>query len=57
MMAKALFGFDQFVGTADLVVAAIRAGLTDVPGAGERKRRWESELRLRMGFVSFGDLA
>ncbi len=54
--AKALFGFEQFVGTADLVVAAIRGGLIDVLGADEMKRRWESELRFRMGFGSFQEL-
>ncbi len=55
--AAALFGFERFVGTADLVVAAIRGGLVDVPGADEMKRRWESELRFRLGFGSFMDLA
>lgn len=54
--ATAMFGFEQFVGTADLVLAAIRGALIDVRGADEMKRRWESELRFRMGFESFGDL-
>ena len=55
--AKAMFGFEQFVGTADLVVAAIRSGLIDVQGADEMKRRWAAELRFRLGFGSFADLA
>lgn len=54
--ATAMFGFEQFVGTADLVVAAIRGGLIDVKGADEMQRLWESELRFRMGFGSFGEL-
>ncbi len=54
--AVALFGFERFVGTAELVVAAIRSGLIDVPSADEMKRRWESELRFRLGFESFGEL-
>jgi predicted nucleic acid-binding protein len=55
--ATAMFGFRQFLGTADLVVAAIRGGRIDVQGADEMKRRWESELRFRMGFASFADIA
>jgi predicted nucleic acid-binding protein len=55
--ASALFGFERFVGTAELVVAAIRSGLIDVPGADEMKRRWEAELRFRLGFASFGDVS
>lgn len=55
--ATAMFGFERFVGTADLVVAAIHGGLIDVEGADEVKRRWESELPFRMGFASFADLA
>lgn len=54
--AMTLFGFARFVGTAELVVAAIRGGLIDVRGADEIKRRWESELRFRLGFESFGGL-
>jgi predicted nucleic acid-binding protein len=54
--AMALFGFERFVGTAELVVAAIRAGLIDVVAADEMKRRWEVELRFRMAFGSFGDV-
>ncbi len=54
--AVALFGFERFLGTAELVVSAIRGGLIDVPGADEMKRRWESELRCRLGFESFEDL-
>jgi len=54
--AVALFGFERFVGTEDLVVAAIAGGLIDVAGADEMKRRWESELRFRLGFESFGDV-
>lgn len=45
------------IGTADLVVAAIRGALIDVRGADEMKRRWESELRFRMGLGSFSELA
>lgn len=54
--AVALFGFEGFVGTAELVVAAIRSGLVDVRGADEMKRRWESELRFRMAFGSFEEI-
>lgn len=54
--AVALFGFEQFFGTEDLVVAAIREGLIDVAGADAIKRRWEGELRFRLGFGSFGEL-
>lgn len=54
--ATALFGFEQFVGTADLVVAAILGGLIGVQGASELKRRWQEELRFRLGFESFGEL-
>lgn len=53
--AMSLFGFEQFVGTADLVVAAIRGGLINVAGADEMKRRWEEDLRFRLGFESFGE--
>lgn len=49
---KAMFGFEQFVGTADLVVTAIRCGLIDVQGADAMKQRWEAELR----FASFEEL-
>jgi predicted nucleic acid-binding protein len=54
--AVALFRFEQFVGTVELVVAAIRGGMIDVEGADEMKQRWEAELRFRVGFASFGDL-
>ena len=54
--ARAMFGFDQFVGTADLVVAAIRGGLVEVAVADQMKRRWEIELRFRLPFRSFGDI-
>jgi predicted nucleic acid-binding protein len=54
--AKAMYGFDRFVGTADLVVAAIRGGLVDVVAADLMKLRWEVELRFRMGFGSFAEL-
>lgn len=54
--AVALFGFERFVGTAELVVAAIRDALIDVRDADALKQRWESELRFRLGFRSFGDL-
>lgn len=53
--AVALFGFERFVGTADLVVAAIRGGLIDVQGADEMKMRWEEDLRFRLGFESFAE--
>ncbi len=53
----ALFGFERFLGTAELVVAAIRAGIIDIRCADEMKRRWESELRFRLEFESFGELA
>lgn len=51
--AVALFRFERFVGTVDLVVAAIRGGLIDVQVADAMKRRWEVELRFRVGFESF----
>jgi predicted nucleic acid-binding protein len=54
--ARALFGFSQFLGTGDLVVAAIRSGLTDVAVADEMKRRWQDELRFRLPFASFADV-
>ena len=55
--AVAVFGFEQFVGTADLVVAAIRGGLVDVADADRMKLRWELEFRFRLAFRSFADLA
>lgn len=54
--AVALFGFERFVGTADLVVAAIRGGIVDVADADQLKMRWEAELRFRLAFRSFGDI-
>lgn len=54
--AVAMFGFERFVGTAELVVVAIRSGLIDVRGADEMKRLWETEMRFRLGFASFGEL-
>lgn len=54
--AQVLFGFEQFVGTAELVVAAIRSGLVDVAAADRIKARWEVDLRFRLGFESFGQL-
>ncbi|HEX5051777.1 MAG TPA: hypothetical protein VFZ65_08400 [Planctomycetota bacterium] len=51
--ATALFGFGQFLGTAD--VAAIGSGLVDVATADELKRRWEQELRFKLGFGSFAE--
>ena len=53
--AVVLFRFERFVGTVDLVVAAIRGGLIDVQGAEEMKQRWEAELRFRVRFASFGE--
>lgn len=55
--AGALFGFERFVVTVDLVVAAIRGGLIDVQGATAMKRRWENDLNFRLGFASFDDVS
>lgn len=54
--AQVLFGFEQFVGTAELVVAAIRSGLVDVAAADRMKLRWETDLRFRLGFASFAEM-
>jgi len=54
--AKALFDFEQFVGTAELVVDAIRCGLVDVAAADRIKARWEVDLRFRLGFASFAEM-
>ena len=54
--AKALFDFEQFVGTAELVVDAIRCGLVDVAAADRIKARWEVDLRFRLGFESFAEM-
>jgi predicted nucleic acid-binding protein len=54
--AVALFRFERFVGTVDLVVAAIRGGLIDVQGADEIKRRWQKELKFRLAYESFEEL-
>ena len=54
--AQVLFGFEQFVGTAELVVAAIRCGLVDVAAADRMKLRWETDLRFRLGFASFAEM-
>ncbi len=53
--AMALFRFERFVGTVELVVAAIRGGLINLKGADEIKRKWESELRFQLGITSLGD--
>lgn len=53
--ATTLFGFERFLGTAELVVAAIRSGLLSVATADELKRRWEHELRFRLAFSSFAE--
>lgn len=54
--ARALFGFERFLGTADLVVAAIQSGLVDVVAADDMKLRWETELRFHLTISSFREL-
>lgn len=54
--ALALFGLVSFVGTADLVVAAIRAKRIDVAASDEVKRRWLRDLRFKLEFESYGHL-
>ena len=54
--AQVLFGFEQFVGTAELMVDAIRCGLVDVAAADRIKARWEVDLRFRLGFESFAEM-
>ena len=54
--ARALFGFERFLGTADLVVAAIQSGLVDVVAADEMKLRWGTELRFHLNISSFREL-
>ncbi len=38
--AVALFGFDRFIGTADLVALAVRAGLINAADAAKLERSW-----------------
>ena len=54
--AVAMYGFERFVGTADLVVAAIRCGLIGVAEADAMKRCWQEQFRFRLGFGSFGEV-
>jgi predicted nucleic acid-binding protein len=44
------------VGTADLMIGLIRAGVIDVAGADAVKRRWERDERFTLPFESFGGL-
>jgi len=54
--AVAMYGFGRFVGTAELVVAAIRGGLIGVAEADAIKRCWQEQFRFRLGFGSFGEV-
>jgi predicted nucleic acid-binding protein len=54
--ATAMFGFERFVGTADLVVSAIQSGIVDVVAADHMKLRWQTELRFHLTINSFRDL-
>ena len=54
--ARAMFGFERLLGTADLVVAAIQSGLVDVVAADEMKLRGGTELRFHLNISSFREL-
>lgn len=54
--ATTLLGFDRYLGTADLMVIAIRGGLIGVEAADEVKRLWQEQHRFRLGFTSFAEV-